>query len=233
MAILTLAVGIGANAAIFSVVNAVLLKPVPFPDPDRLVMFMNTSPQGSGSNASPAKFQHWREQTRVVQDVAAFRNNVVNFTGGGIPEQLRAGEVSADYFRLLGAPVLRGRTFSAEEDRPGGAARRGSQPQSVEKALRIRSRRDRNHDVVERRSAHGDRHHRSGVRCRRIRPATGRMGRVPARPQLERSGALFQRGGPSQARRRHSSRRKRSSINPPPSTGANFLERSTTTRASA
>ncbi len=120
VAILTLAIGIGANAAIFSVVNAVLLKPVPFPDPDRLVMFMNVSPQGSGRNASPAKFQHWREQTRVVQDVAAFRGNIVNFTGGGVPEQLRAGEVSADYFRLLGAPVFRGRTFSAEEDRPGG-----------------------------------------------------------------------------------------------------------------
>jgi predicted permease len=120
VAILTLAIGIGANAAIFSVVNAVLLKPVPFVDPDRLVMFMNTSPQGSGRAASPAKFQHWREQTRVVQDVAAFRNNVVNFTGGGVPEQLRAGEVSADYFRLLGAPVFRGRTFSVEESRPGG-----------------------------------------------------------------------------------------------------------------
>ncbi|RPI57062.1 MAG: ABC transporter permease [Acidobacteria bacterium] len=120
VAILTLAIGIGANAAIFSVVNAVLLKPGPFSDPDRLVMFMNTSPQGSGSNASPAKYQHWREQTSVVQDVAAFRNNVVNFTGGGIPEQLRAGEVTADYFRLLGAPVFRGRTFSAEEARPGG-----------------------------------------------------------------------------------------------------------------
>ena len=120
VAILTLAVGIGANAAIFSVVNAVLLKPVPFPDPDRLVMFMSTSPQGSGSFASPAKYQHWREQTSVVQDVAAFRNNIVNFTGGGVPEQLRAGEVSAEYFRLLGAPVFRGRTFSAAEDRPGG-----------------------------------------------------------------------------------------------------------------
>jgi len=121
VAILTLAIGIGANAAIFSVVNAVLLKPVPFPDPDRLVMFMNTSPQGSGRAASPAKFHHWREQTRVVQDVAAFRDNIVNFTGGGIPEQLRAAEVSADYFRLLGAPVFRGRTFSADEDRLGGA----------------------------------------------------------------------------------------------------------------
>jgi len=120
VAILTLAIGIGANAAIFSVVNAVLLKPVPFPDPDRLVMFMNTFPQGSGNGASPAKFQHWRAQTRVVQDVAAFRNNIVNFTGGGVPEQLTAGEVTADYFRLLGAPVFRGRTFLPEEAVPGG-----------------------------------------------------------------------------------------------------------------
>ena len=146
VAILTLAIGIGANAAIFSVVNAVLLKPVPFPDPDRLVMFMNTSPQGSGSFASPAKFQHWREQTRVVQDVAAFRNNIVNFTGGGIPEQLRAGEVSCGLFppawrsRLSRAHVLgRGRP-------PGRRAGRCAQPQFVEEALRIRSRGDRNDD---------------------------------------------------------------------------------------
>src|SRR5688572_33139552 len=103
VAIVTLAVGIGANAAIFSVVNAVLLKPVPFLDPDRLVMVMNTTSQGSGSFASPAKFQHWRDQTRVVQDAAAFRDNAVNFKGGGVPEQLRDGDVTADYLRLLGA----------------------------------------------------------------------------------------------------------------------------------
>ena len=116
-----LALGIGANAAIFSVVNAVILKPVPFPEPDRLVLFMNTSPQGSNPGASPAKLQHWREQTTVVQDVAAFRTNVVNDTGGAFPEQLRAGQVSAGYFRLFGAPVFQGRTFSAAEDRPNGA----------------------------------------------------------------------------------------------------------------
>ncbi len=119
-AVAALALGIGANTAIFSVVNAVMLKPVPFPDPSRLVMFMNTSPQGSGPGASPAKFQHWREQTSVVQDVSAFRTNVVNYTGGAFPEQLRAGQVSVDYFRLVGAQLFQGRTFSAEEDRPGG-----------------------------------------------------------------------------------------------------------------
>src|SRR4249920_2993364 len=99
-AVLALAVGIGANTAIFSIVNAVLLKPVPFPEPDRLVVFQTTSPQGAFSAGSPAKFQHWLEQKSVVQDVAAYRSNVVNYTGGGFPEQLRASQVSESYFRL-------------------------------------------------------------------------------------------------------------------------------------
>jgi putative ABC transport system permease protein len=119
-AVAALALGIGANTAIFSVVNAVLLKPVPFPDPDRFVMFMNTGPQGSNPAASPAKFAHYRLQTEVMKDVSAFRMGVVNYTGAGFPEQLRSGQVSADYFRLAGIPLSRGRTFSVEEDRPGG-----------------------------------------------------------------------------------------------------------------
>jgi len=119
-AIAALALGIGTNTAIFSVVNAVLLKPVPFPDPDRLVTFLNTSPQGQGGGASPAKFQHWRAQTEVVQDVTAFRNGVVNLTGGDFPEQLRSSQVSLDYFRLFGAPIIQGRAFTAEEDAPDG-----------------------------------------------------------------------------------------------------------------
>src|SRR5580698_792093 len=89
-AIAALALGIGANTAIFSIVNAVLLKPVPFPEPDRLVMLMNTTPQGSFPGASPAKFQHWRSQTAVLQDVAAYRSNVVNFTGGEVVEQFQS-----------------------------------------------------------------------------------------------------------------------------------------------
>src|ERR1039458_8540828 len=119
-AVAALTLGIGTNTAIFSVVNSVLLKPAPFPDPDRMVFFMNTSPQGSGQGASPTKFQHWREQTSVVQDVSAFRNGVVNLTGGEFPEQLKSAQVSAHYFRLFGATPFRGRTFSPDEDLPHG-----------------------------------------------------------------------------------------------------------------
>jgi putative ABC transport system permease protein len=121
-AIAALTLGIGANTAVFSVVNAVLLKPVPFPEPDRLVIFLNTAPQAPNGfpACSPAKFQHYREQTTVVQDVSAFRSGLVNYTGGTFPEQLRSGQASADFFRLFGATPTLGRTFSADDDRVGG-----------------------------------------------------------------------------------------------------------------
>jgi len=118
-ALAALALGIGANTAIFSVVNAVLLRPLPYPDPDRLVMFLNTSPQGSGPGASPTKFNIWRRQTTVVQDISAYRFSVVNLTEGD-SEQIATAHVSADFFRLLGAAVAVGRTFSPAEDLPGG-----------------------------------------------------------------------------------------------------------------
>jgi len=119
-AVAALALGIGVNTAIFSVVNAVLLRPLPFPDPDRIVFFMSTDSEGSGSAASPAKFQHFVKQGDVVGSVSAFQIGVVNDTGGEVPEQLRSGRVSRDFFALFGARTNLGRTFSAEEDRPGG-----------------------------------------------------------------------------------------------------------------
>jgi putative ABC transport system permease protein len=117
-AVAALALGIGANTAIFSVLNTVILKPLPYPEPDRLMMFLNTSPQGSGPGASPTKFNVWRRQTGAFQDVSAYRFSVVNITGGENPEQVVSGHVSADFFRLFGAVPVLGRTFTAEEDLP-------------------------------------------------------------------------------------------------------------------
>ena len=119
-AVAALALGIGATTAVFSVVNAILLRPFPYPDPERIVMFMNVGPNGSGTGASPAKFAHWQRQTQVVQDASAFRNVLLNYTGGELPEQINSGNVTENFFKLWGATTLIGRTFSHEEALPNG-----------------------------------------------------------------------------------------------------------------
>ena len=119
-AVLALALGVGANTAIFSLINTVLLKPVNFPDPERIVMFMNVSPQGSGPGASPVKYNFWRSQTQSFQDVAAWRFGVANYKPGDLPEQIQETQASADFFPLFGATTVYGRTFTKEEDLPGG-----------------------------------------------------------------------------------------------------------------
>jgi predicted permease len=119
-AISALALGIGANTAIFSVINTVLLKPLDYPDPDRIVAMMNVSPEGSGPAASQAKYNVWREQTSILQDVAAYRTGVVNLTGNDKPEQLPYLQVSEAYFRLFGVTPILGRSFTKEEDLPKG-----------------------------------------------------------------------------------------------------------------
>jgi len=118
-AIAALALGIGTNTAIFSVVNTVLLQPLAFPDPDRVVNFQNTFKQGGrGSSASPSEFNFWRRQTGAFQDVSASAFNVANLTGEASPEQIQMTRASADFFRVCGATVLYGRTYTAGEDLP-------------------------------------------------------------------------------------------------------------------
>lgn len=120
-AVAALALGIGANTAIFTVVDTVLLKPLTYPDSDRIVRFMNTSPSGSGNSASPENFNTWRAQTGVFQDVAAYDFGGPGFNlTGAVPEQVHGIHVSQAYFHLFGAPVLLGRTFTPQEDSPDG-----------------------------------------------------------------------------------------------------------------
>lgn len=121
-AIAALALGIGANTAIFTVLNTVLLQPLAYPEPDRLVQLELSSPQGNGNITSIPKFMVWQEQRQVFQEVAAYDlgGPGVNLTGGDRPEQLKGVHVSAEFFQLFGARVVAGRTFSAEEDQPGG-----------------------------------------------------------------------------------------------------------------
>jgi hypothetical protein len=90
-AVAVLALGIGANTAIFSVVNTVFLKPLPFPEPDRIVQILLSSPQGSGPGASVPKYNTWRRQTQALEDVTAYDTGGpgINITGGDRPEQLR------------------------------------------------------------------------------------------------------------------------------------------------
>jgi putative ABC transport system permease protein len=120
-AILALALGIGANTAIFSLVNTVLLREPPFPKADRIIIFETKSKEGSFPGASPAKFNHWAKQNSVAEDVAAFNTGIVNLTGGHFPLQLRSARVSSAYFRLFGVPIIRGRGFSAQEDIPNAS----------------------------------------------------------------------------------------------------------------
>jgi len=133
VAMLTLALGIGANTAIFSVVNAVLLRPLPYPEPDRIVQFIFRAKEVGVLPGGPSisMFMSWREQTQALGDFALYeadesglrsgiKTSGVNLTGGDRPERLTAIRVSADYFRLFGARAQIGRTFNAPEDIRGG-----------------------------------------------------------------------------------------------------------------
>src|ERR1700722_20584258 len=105
-AIAALALGIGANPPLFTVVNAVLLKPLTYPEPDRMVQFMNTSPDGNGGVASPVNFNIWRAQTGVFQDVTAYDFGGPGFNiTGAVPEQGHGIQVSEACCRFFTGPV--------------------------------------------------------------------------------------------------------------------------------
>ena len=119
IAVITLALGIGANAAIFSVVNAVLLRPLPFKDPGRLVWVWGTVPKFGQANHSPVEFLAYQAQQTSFTEMAAYRNMPFTVTGGAGPEYVQGMIVSPNYFSLLGVPAARGRVFQPEDVRQG------------------------------------------------------------------------------------------------------------------
>uniref|UniRef100_Q01Y65 Permease n=1 Tax=Solibacter usitatus (strain Ellin6076) TaxID=234267 RepID=Q01Y65_SOLUE len=120
IALLVIAAGIGVNTAVFSVVNAVFLKPLAYPDPRTLVQLVTTGNRGPIPVANIPEYSVWRQQSAVFRQVAAYDwgGAGINLNGGEHPEQVRGMHVTSEYFALFGAPLAAGRTFTAAEDRP-------------------------------------------------------------------------------------------------------------------
>src|SRR5919106_1448864 len=120
VAVITLMLAIGVNTTIFSVVNAVLLKALPFREPQQLVSVHN-NPAEEGGLPGIAAYQYlaWKEKNTTLYDLAAFSDNNFNLTGDGEPERISCAQVTASLFTTLGVQPIRGRYFLPEEDKPG------------------------------------------------------------------------------------------------------------------
>ena len=118
-AVATIALGLGANAAIFSMVDGVLLKSAGYPEPERIVRVWEKHPQGSRNVISPANYLDWSRQSKSFEAIAANTAGSLSYTGSGEPRSLTVGFVSAPYFRVFGVQAALGRTFADDEDRPG------------------------------------------------------------------------------------------------------------------
>ena len=149
VAVLTLAFGIGANTAIFSVANSVLLRPLPYKDSDRLVMLWSTRIQeGRRGQPSPLDFVTWRRESSSFESMGAIRPQSLILTGHGEPVKLRAGRISLDFFQTLGLVPCLGRAFDAKEYLPGAGRvamlshglwrnRFGSDPETIGRSVRL------------------------------------------------------------------------------------------------
>jgi putative ABC transport system permease protein len=119
IAVITLALGIGANTAIFSVVSAVMLRPLPYNNPDRLVALWESSPERGPKRVTPANFFDWKKQNTTFADMAPFGFSTMTLTGDGEPEQMLGTRAGAGYFAVVGVEPIVGRSFLAEEHEPG------------------------------------------------------------------------------------------------------------------
>jgi putative ABC transport system permease protein len=121
VAVITLALGIGANTAIFSLVEALLLRPLPYPEPDRLVLLSDRGRGGERNNIPYPNFSDWRDRAQSFEGMASIRNQTLNLTGVDKPVSLRGRTVNWNFFHLLGVQPQLGRLFVAEDDRRGAA----------------------------------------------------------------------------------------------------------------
>jgi len=121
IAVIALALGIGANAAMFSIVNAVLLRPLPYAEPDRLVKLYTSMPQFREASVSYPNFLDWQQRSRSFDLMAAYRGDNFNLTGQASPERLRGVMASSTMFDVLGVKPIIGRVVSRDEDQKGGA----------------------------------------------------------------------------------------------------------------
>ncbi len=119
VSLLTLAIAIGANTAIFSFVNSILLTPLPYPDADRIVRVLEKPPDNPRNGISTLNFLDWQHQNTVFESMAAQTGGTVTLTGYGEPVQLRGSRVSAQYFNIFGIKAEHGRTFAPDEDQRG------------------------------------------------------------------------------------------------------------------
>src|SRR5437868_910215 len=121
IALLALTLGIGANTAIFSVINAVLIKPLPYPHPEQLVRVYEKSPQFEQMSVAYPNFLDWQRESKAFEHLAVFHHQQFNITGGVEPERVNGRLVSADFFSTLGVRPAIGRDLKADDDRRGAA----------------------------------------------------------------------------------------------------------------
>src|SRR6059036_4264917 len=121
VAVLTLALGIGANTAIFSIVNAVLLRPLPYPDADRIMVLNESSGPGQDYSVALPDYFYWQKDNTIFEHLAATHKESRNLSGipGRDPERVSCASVTRNFFKIIGLPPEIGRTFSEDEDKAG------------------------------------------------------------------------------------------------------------------
>ena len=157
IAVITLALGIGANTAMFSVINGVLLRPLPYHQPERLVTIWEESPE-RGMYQMPVSFANmseWINQSQSFDQISAYTFEDLNLTGTGEPVRLNAVRASANLFSLVGATPMFGRTFLPEEDKDGANRVVAAKPCSLAESLRFQSRHYRPNAHYQQSTPHG------------------------------------------------------------------------------